>query len=315
MILSGLKMHSMEDLKVNRKHLQFVLIILCITLLTGFIFAQNYNVKVITSSGNEIKGLLLHISSNGVRLDPEGPVSLRFIKSDHIQSVYIIELDKELTYPLLDSDIPAEVSGDLEVSTKHLGGFSDFALSAAVGQAYAGGDYYEGFDSGLTYHFRGTYFLPSDSRFDSRFFISFSYYSCTIAPEENSLYISGMNITFDDMDIDQYALEMGRTTDIIGKDSYLFFLFGLVYMDHEIKATGEYYGDTASDTYTEDKFALRFEVGGNIGINPQLGLGLSLGIDLVLSKNQNNDPYSYNSSPTTASGTILNFAAGLNFEL
>ena len=191
---------------MNQKIHSLYLILIIFVLLSSVVLAQNYNVKVITASGNEIRGLLLNISSSGVRLDPEGPVSLRFIKSDQIQSVYIVELNKELTYPLLDSDIPPELAGELEISTKHLGGFTDFALSAAIGQAYAGGDYYEGFDSGLTYHFRGTYFLPNDSRYDSRFFISFAYYNCTIAPEQSSFDYYGVDIVFDDIDIDQYAL-------------------------------------------------------------------------------------------------------------
>jgi len=303
----------MEDIKVNQNVI--IKIIMLLILLSSFALCQNYNVEVTTVNGNQIKGLLLNISSTGVRIDPDGPVSLRFIKSDHIQSVYIVELNTELSYPLEDSDIPAEVYGELEVSTRHLGGFPNYAISGALGQAYGGGDYYEGFDSGMTYHFRGIYFLPSDDRNESRFFISFSYYNSTIAPEHNSYNYYDVNFTFDDIAIDHYALEFGRTTDIMGNDSYLFFLFGLAYLNHELKVTGvDYYGQTASATDTEDKFALRFEGGGLIGINSQLGIVLTVGVDLVLSKNENNDPYNYNSSPTTASGSILNFAAGLNYN-
>ena len=292
-----------------------LVITILIFIFSSIAVSQNYQVKVTTTNDTEITGLLLNISSNGVRIDPDGPVSFRFIKSDDISKVFIVELNKELTYPLDESLIPAEVSGELSISTSNLGGFPNFSIFGAIGQSYAGGDYYEGFDSGMTYHFRGIYFFPNDDRYQSRFFISFSYYNSTIAPEQNSIDYYGVNIAFDDIAIDHYALEFGRTTDAIGNDSYLFFLFGLAYLNHEIKATGEnYYGDVATISKNEDKFALRFEGGGVIGISPQLGLALTLGVDLVLSKNENNDPYSYNSNPTTTSGSIINFAVGLNYD-
>lgn len=279
--------------------------------------AKTYHVTILTKDGKEIKGELIQLAPEGVRIDPEGPVSFSLYKAERLVSVYITELDQTFNYPLAEQDIPKDLLSTKKLPRKYGEGFPRFLGAFSYGAVTAGDDgYYEGFGSGSTFHLNLRYLFADDDPHSSRFFIGFSYYRSS--PKADSYrgfigydeygYPVYATIEFK-LNINHYALEFGGTSRSFGKDSYLYWIFGAAILDNNISIpldSGN--NDSPELSYDDSVLGIRFGGGLVIGIASRLGILLSLEADFVYSGSYTDE---YGQQRPTATGWLPNATAGL----
>jgi hypothetical protein len=274
--------------------------------------AQEYNVKIYLLDGAIIHGELIKITTEGVDINPGGSVKYRFISAERISSVEIVELNKIIEYPLTEKDIPPEIKDFEAESVVQTASFPKFLGLFSLGYSSAGGDYYEGFNSGALIRLGLTYLFHDSDRSVSRFFVGFSYNHASVAGEE----IFGLKT---DLSINEYSFEFGRTTSLFEGGHYLYFLTGGVIVTNEVEINiGTQEGISSSVSVEETKAALRFEGGGSIFIGNKFSILISLGYDFILGVKQMQNSYYYNyydpdKSPFTVAGGILNLSLGLTY--
>jgi hypothetical protein len=291
--------------------------------------AQSYRVVVHTMDGSLVAGILLELSPERVRLDPEGPVSLRVVPASTITSVYVEKLQLQLTYPITAGDIPLALASagpsEREITRRSTIGFSRVAVSLSGGVMTTGydKDYYAGITSGPT--FRGGvryYFRAYDPR-ARRIFIGLNYQRS--APRlESSLRTIRVNVdpranpieVVSTMAVHHFALEVGATTRVRGNRTYGYGKIGLVYLNNVISSKARVEEISASQSVSDGHGAFRLEVGGVLGVEERVGIELTLGADLLYG-GQKDDPFSYNPTNTIPiiDGWIPNATVGVVYGL
>ncbi len=282
--------------------------------------------------GSEVKGVLLAVSEDAVRIDPEGPVSFRLIWGRDIASVHLGDGETILTYPWDEEDIPEELPSETGVArTSKAGllaadprGLRSFAVTAMGGLANTGGDeYYLGFGSGPLMQARVRYHFSESERRGSRFFLSYSYARSAPAPDDVR-YPLGVDdlgrdvyMVMEELVVHHHVLEFGVTSRMIGADSYVYGLFGVGVLDNHLTVGGEVCSgasceDLASFTIHDQQGVLRLAGGVVIGLTPRLGLNLSASADILYAGTRTDY---YMQTYPDSNGMIMLIAAGLTFDL
>ena len=267
-----------------------LIILFTLLLLPTSILGQDYNVKVTLKDGSIVEGKLLKISAEGVDINPGGNVKYRFISSDRIQNVNIVELNKIVEFPLIDGSIPQEVvEYKMDESPTPTYGFPKFLGIGTIGYASVGDwGYYEGLNSGMAFRLGLYYFFHETDVTASRFLVGFTYYNASIGGDKIYEYEPKLGLS-------EYSFEFGRTTGLLGKGSYFYYLMGLVVVTNDLEINlGTTSGVSSSLHTNETKFAIRFEVDGSIYLGSRLSLLISLGYDVVMGEKQKSSSYSYN---------------------
>jgi len=319
----------MKQKKNYRIILAAVLLLFCLGHVTE---AKDYNVVVSLKDGSSVKGILLQLTEEGVKIDPEGAVSFRSIADEEIDSVYVEKLDRTLLYPLSAGEIPPELSGlnsKVRVSMgrtlpRETSGFRTFALTLTGGIVTTGpGDkeYYEGFTTGPTYQVGLRFNIPEDDPHSNRIFLGLLYHYSSIHAEDESILMGwdefGVPIymVFDPLHVQNIGFEIGATTNTIGTDSYLYGLIGLSFLKHTLTARAEYDGTTlASTTVNDSQTGIRLGGGGVIGLSSRTGIEIKVAWDLLLSRSSSNYYYYGQTSPES-NGGLLSLTVGLCFDL
>ena len=138
-----------------------LIILFTLLLLPTSILGQDYNVKVTLKDGSIVEGKLLKISVEGVDINPGGNVKYRFISSDRIQNVNIVELNKIVEFPLIDGGIPQElVEYKMDESPTPTYRLPKFLGIGTIGYASVGDwGYYERLNSGMAFRLGLYYFF------------------------------------------------------------------------------------------------------------------------------------------------------------
>jgi hypothetical protein len=287
------------------------------------------DVVVNMKDGSTVRGALLELASESVTIDPEGPVSFRLITSAEAVSVYLADLNRTFAFPINLQEIPRKLLKKSTARPTYTSGFRPFALFAWGGIATSGlgGDkqYYEGFGSGATFRIEARYHFPNHDTRHARAFIGLSYQYSSLNSTEDVLagwdYYSGnpLYVVFDPVKISHYALELGATTPILGKDSYLYFLMGLVSLQNSLTGRGELRdshgnvtGRLAPVTTHDAQGALRFGAGGVIGLTDRFGLVIDGTIDLLYAGVE--QEY-YGTSHPVSNGDVPSLTVGVTYEL
>ncbi len=307
---------------------------LALVLLASFLFAVSVSAlgtpKVIVelTDGNTVEGVLLQLTTQFVKIDPEGPVSLRTIPADEVSSVHVTDTGHTYTFPLSEDEIPSDLSQEVKFfKVDRRSGFRSFAITLSGGLTSTAfgsksGDYYEGIGSGPGFQIAIRYRFPEDDRYRKRFFLGLTYRFSSPGLEQES-YLVGwygtgnpVYVEFEHMYIHHIGFEAGVTTNAINKDSYFYFLMGAVALENKLTGHVRIGGgteatDTPSTTVSDGVAAGRLGVGGVIGLTPRIGLAFSLTADLLLTQRTDFIGQTY----TSTYGGLLIFDVGLEFEL
>ena len=195
-------------------------------------------------------------------------------------------------------------SGDLKSdSTKK--GFPLILVKSTIGYSFVNGDYYNSYNSGIAFRLGGYFLFNRDDPAAGRFFIGVSY--------SHAFNTGGKIFGFaDNLALNEYSLEFGRSTNLFSSGIYLYGLIGFVLVDNDAsQANTPYY-------FKEPKFALRAEGGISFSVSDNCAILLSASVDPVMGKNDqiNTDVYfSGNQSLFNFAGYIFNVGIGLSYGL
>lgn len=291
---------------------------LAVSLCASVAAKQATEVVIYLNDGKTIQGTVIQITKDFIKVDPEGPISLRTIPGDRIESVEFVSTGKKLSFPIDESQIPDQLNEDPRARQgKRSDGLRPFALTFSLGKSSAGGDYYEGIESGVGIQAGGYYRLSLDDLVDYTFFIGFSYRSSSPSLSITRVYIDfETSVVFEKCRINQYNFDFGVTTKVTKSDSYLYYIMGLSVVDTKltghVEASGYIY---PSETVGDSRPAFRMLVGGVLGINRRLGVDARVGYDFLFTKTERNQYSYYGSTNNTAVlGHILSFDVGVVWE-
>lgn len=294
---------------------QRIILFVCFIFPSSFALAQDYTAKITLTDETVIEGKLLKISEKSVVLDPDGNVAYRLLKAERIKNIHIVELDKTIDYPLTIKDIPIELknedytTNDYTTTALQKKELPQFLGLFSYGYSSVGGDFYEGFNSGSILHLGARYLFYDSNPTSGRFFIGFSY---------NYLPISGETENYDDYDINielklaitEYSFEFGRTTKLFDGNTYLYLLFGGVFVTNEISVEA----NSISASTEVNSIGLRMDGGVSIGVGTNISIHLIAGYDIILEKKEKNI-YNYSEPNVSAAGGIFHMSIGASYGL
>ena len=296
------------------------------------------HVLVTQLDGQTVAGELLQLTPEGIRIDPDGPVSFRFIPASDIRVVLVRETNLTLSYPLAPDAIPASMRRDLartsQVSDRAAqirtrgDGFGWLTLSGNLGVATTGFTpeekaYYQGFGSGPTWELGVRVFFPRDGPREGRLFLGAMYgtarphndYASVMAVDTYGNLIA---VAFSPLEIRRVGGVIGYTTRMMGTGSYLAGTFGLMQLKHTLTATAAPFGGGSGQsvvaTYTEAREAIRIGLEGVVGIAAHLGIEFAGTLD-ALYAGQEAAPLGYSAMSTPKSdGALLGVTVGVRWS-
>ena len=280
---------------------------------------QAAEVIIHLNDGKTIQGAVVQITKDFIKIDPEGPIMVRTIPGYKIESVEFVGSGEKLSFPLDESQIPGDLSEDPRVrQSKRSDGLRPFALTFSLGRSSAGGDYYEGIESGLGIQVGGCYRFEQDGPYGRTFFLGFSYRhsSPSLSITRIPIYGYEVSVVLENCRIHQYNFDFGTTTKVSRTDSYLYLTMGVSIVDTKITGHVEENGYVyPSETVGDSKAALRLLGGGVKGISPSLGVDVRVGYDLLVTKAERSE-YSYygSSDGPDVLGNILSIDVGVIWE-
>lgn len=281
------------------------IILLTLLILPILVSGQESSVKVSLKDSSIVEGKLLKISIEGVELNPGGNVKFRFISADRIKNVLFIDINKTIEYPLVLDSLPDDLKELDETSTynQQNGGFPDFLALINFGYGSITGNYYTGYNSGLQYKIGLHYYFHDPNPRSSRFLLGFSYNNYSISGPKIYGYETNLSLS-------EYSFEFGRTTNLLGKANYLYFLMGFVIVSNTVSAS-----IPSTVTANQTKIALRMEGSASINIVEKLSFLISVGSDIVMGSNEKSKTtyYDYNEPAIKFEGLILNLSLGFTY--
>ena len=302
------------------------LILLAIFVLpTGASASDTLIAVVYLKDGTQVEGILLQLAAEQVRIDPDGPVSLRTIPADEIERVEISETGQVYRYPLSAANIDTDLQEDAYAAQQRsTDGLRPFAFLFSLGFTATTGDYYEGAGSGFGFQGGFQYRFAETDPWGSSFFLGCNFRYSMPGWDTDRLYvgtdgIDDVYIVYDDLTVKELSFEAGRTTRLSKTETYGYMIAGLAAVwttgSAYLEAGGERVG--TEESYSESKAAFRFQLGGVIGLSPQLGLDLRGGADFLLTKSSSasGSYYGYYGDSPSVAGVLLMFDAGVVWEL
>ena len=293
------------------------------------------------TDSTEVTGMLLDIDRQGVRMDPDGPVSLRVVDGPTIARVEIPVLGIAVVYPptdeaLLDVDRAIRLMPELRTrradrpartgSPFHGFRLLSIELGAGATKASASEDasYYQGYNSGRSIHggIRILFGRKGDLR-RSRPFVGVQLSNTHLGVDQPVLSTedgSGNTLVleFDDLTVNRVTLEAGITTRILKEDSYVYAAAGLSALDNGATVTGTLLSPGGPPSgvrvaVQDSRTALRLGFGSVIGLGHRLGLDLEASADLLFGALEQIP--GYNQSVPSYHGALVGLAAGMVWEL
>lgn len=271
--------------------------------------AQNLSVRVDLKDGNSAEGKLLKISAEGVELRPSALVASRFIPAERILKVEILETHKTIHFPLEEREIPPEA---LEIravpeESHQPRGKARFVCTGSFGYAVPNGTYYKGFNDGTGIRIGADiYYFGLVDPTASRFMLGFSFTRITFAGEK----ILGLTPS---LIVNEYSLEIGRSTAWIEGGHYAYFKMGIVVVSNDVKLSVQ----NLSASSIDSKTAIRFEAAASFRIVSSFSLVPTLLYDLVVARGSSSNIYASTDGMNAIAnnvGGILQFTLGVSYD-
>jgi len=208
-------------------------------------------------------------------------------------------------------------------------GFKSFALNATWGTVSTGledeREYYEGFSSGPSLQAGLRYFFRKDDPYAGRVFLGLSYLRCSLKVDMEPIIIGGdengneFYAVFEPLSVQNYIFELGVTTSMIMRNSYLFFIFGAGVSHNSGKISGEWrtpagrlIARTDEESYSDNQYPIRLKAGAVFGITSRLGLEIDLLADILYAGQARS---SWGQTYAQSKGGIFGFGIGLSLNL
>jgi hypothetical protein len=300
-------------MRVYRRHCRrYILpLFMMMFLAVGLSCLAGEPVTVTLKDGTVVRGELIQMTPEKVKIDPEGAVSLRTIKAEDISTVQLTDKGDVYQYPLSSEQIPGDLRRAARGTSGRGGGFGPIALCGHVGLSIPEGDYYEGIGSGFSFQLAGYYRFDASSPNQGQYFIGISFRQSYPDVEPIIVDYPYYEELDYDMRIRHIGFEFGRTTRPMNGDSYLYVIMGVSLIENKATLdTAPTDGGSIELTYSESMGALRLEGGGVIGLSPSFGLGFDLTWDVVLSRETDY----LGMERTSAAGGIVMLSAGIVWE-
>lgn len=263
----------------NNRYTNFLLIWLAVYSINR-IYAQQNWVVVHLASGDSVKGALLEMSSESVRLDLDGSSITQAINAINIDYIFISATQERVYYPLNEtSNISSPLIKKLLKRKKHIPHPREVSLFGCYGSTgnmfesvkdAEGGNYRSGglLQFGLRYHFHTV--VPGGIGS----FVEFSYYHTSIStnvvtynPVNYSAIAQKRNVG-----VNNFSINYSWHTVNMGYNSYLNFLIGFSLFSMN---GGDEIG------LVNNAFGVRLGGGSVIGILPKINLMVNFLVDLT----------------------------------
>ncbi|NQU05029.1 MAG: hypothetical protein HQ568_02970 [Calditrichaeota bacterium] len=288
-----------------------MIVLLCMVSCTVSVsIAGNPEVVVNLKDGNEIRGTLIELISDHVKIDPEGPLSLQVFYADDISFVYFIKKGEKIAFPLDSQNSSVEIEKFLKYKKKKLEfetrKWSIIGAYGKVGSILRDAVSFSGSDNesntiiqlGIRYHFnkkdptRGGGFAElSYHRFNLKPISNVPY---SESPENENLVISRVSY---------YNLNIGYASRNLGRNSYLHFTFGV----SKYRITNTEFSDL-QDGY----IGIGFGLGCVIGIYPRFSIITTAAIDITYTGTRTDWS---GQEVATSDGGIVFFTVGILYDL
>jgi hypothetical protein len=307
-----------------------VSVILLILFCSTIVMAQNKPATgdVYLKNGGTVNGIILDITTNAVKLDPPGPVSLRTILSSEIDSIVIPDLDTTLIFPLQNTGLTPKVGNYLRQSKNSGKSPVSFALSLTGGLSAFGLDYYEGYTHGPSFEGELRLYLNLDDEADSHPYIAIAYRHSSAGVDSDlkkTLYgYTGdgypVYIVMEPLSVTHVGFRVGIASKkkLAGSSSQYSFHVGLSMLSNEGSGRSEVEIGSAHiilsrASISDDKLGFNMAFSFIKGIKRSMGLRFSFGYELFIT-NVEKDPYGYEYYDKYYGGGALLFDGGLIFE-
>lgn len=287
--------------KISYKSILFVFLFL---FFSNSVNARTYHVSVHLKTGLEIKGVLIAFTSNGIKLDPDGAVSFRFLMGNEIDYVYINELNKKYFFPIKNEDIPKELKIKIKPTLSQNFGRHKYLFHISYGGISTNSNgYYEGFTSGSAFHIEGYYVFDADEIASVRTFAGLSFYHASISGEQIDAYYYSVQ---SHLSVNHYGFDVGAMTSMKHKSYYFYGIIGFAIISNKISLPISDFEINLNDTIGGARFGIGFVK----SITSNLGFKIAGNIDFVFSGTYINE---YGNEAPYPVGMLTNYSFGLEY--
>ncbi len=270
------------------------------------------------TDGSEVAGLILVLSPELVRIDPDGPVSLQTIEAGQIKEVELPDSGRILKYPLAKEQAPAEFSqARANQRSRRAEGPRPFTVFLGGGYSSTMGEYYEGIGSGPAVQGGLRYHFSNHDPLAPSLFLGVGYRRGTLGVEQNRIavgqdYWNPVWLVIDDARLDIWTFEVGVTSRVMKGGSYWYFLGALAILQNTLSSRLESEDGVISELedFKDNQAGLRLGGGCVIRLGSHVGLDVGTGFDALLSAPYRHSEYSYQATPDMIGG-VLTFDVGL----